>query len=207
MKKIDYKKDFKHLYGTQDVPVIIDVPAVRYVVIDGKGDPNGEAFAMATMALYSFSYALKMSYKSKNIPMDYYEYTVFPLEGVWDLVDKTKAVTDKSNYAYSIMITQPDFLTDELFQRILQEIKNKKPNPWLDHLRMEISTEGLCCQMLHYGSYDNEPASFAKMEQFCLNNGYQRTTKLHREIYLSDPRKTQPEKLRTILRFKVEKVM
>jgi hypothetical protein len=206
MNKLEYKKEFKELYLPQSIPTIIDVPSMSFAIIDGEGDPNNEEFALATAALYSFSYAVKMSYKSKEIPKGFYDYTVFPLEGIWDLVDKNKSNTDKSNFAYSIMIRQPDFLTNELFDRFVTETKKKKPNAYLDKIRYETITEGLCCQMLHVGSYDNEPASFARMSQFCKNNRYERISLKHREIYLSDPRKTEVDKLKTVLRFSVKKV-
>ena len=170
-----------------------------------KGDPNGGEFALATAALYSFSYGVKMSYKSKEIPAGFYDYTVFPLEGVWDLVDKSKPITDKSNYSYTIMIRQPDFLSDELFKRFITEVKNKKPNEYLDKIKYTEITEGLCCQMLHLGAFDDEPASFERMKQFCNENGYERISLQHREIYLSDPRKTVVENLKTVLRFNVRK--
>ena len=205
MEKLNYKKAFKDLYLPKGSPAIIEVPQMNFIAIDGHGDPNGEEFAIATTALYSLSYAVKMSYKSNNIPQGFYDYTVFPLEGVWDLVDKTKLVADKSNFAYSIMIRQPDFLTSDLFERFLAETKKKKPNVYLDKTRFISLTEGLCCQMLHLGSYDDEPASFKMMEQFCKDNGYTRISKRHREIYLSDPRKTEPNKLKTVLRFSVKK--
>ncbi|HOQ01978.1 MAG TPA: GyrI-like domain-containing protein [Acetivibrio clariflavus] len=206
MSKLDYKKAFKELYLPKNNPSIVDVPAMTFAIIDGQGDPNGEDFALATEALYSFSYSVKMSYKSKDVPKGYYDYTVFPLEGVWDLVDKSKPITDKSNFAYSIMIRQPDFLTEELFKRFVNEAKNKKPNVYLEKIRYVTITEGLCCQMLHIGSYDDEPASFEKMEQFCRDNGYERICLKHREIYLSDPRKTEADKLKTVLRFNVRKI-
>lgn len=205
MDKLDYKKKFKELYLPKNNPAFIDVPSINFAVIDGEGDPNGEDFALATAALYSFSYAVKMSYKSKEIPEGFYDYTVFPLEGVWDLVDKTKSITDKSNFAYSIMIRQPDFLTNELFERFIIETKKKNPNVYLDKIKYDIIKEGLCCQMLHLGSYDDEPASFEIMRQFCKDNEYERISQRHREIYLSDPRKAEPDKLKTVLRFNVKK--
>ncbi|MEI6580004.1 MAG: GyrI-like domain-containing protein [Eubacteriales bacterium] len=202
----DYKKTYKDLYSPKQAPAIIAVPNMKFIVIEGKGDPNAEGFAFATSALYSFSYAVKMSYKSSHIPEGYYDYVVFPLEGEWDLDDKSKAVTDKSNYIYRIMIRQPEFLTQELFERFLSETKKKKPNEYLNLAKFEEFEEGLCCQMLHMGSYDEEPASFEMMDSFCNENGYRRYFKTHREIYLSDPRKTDASKLKTILRYKVEVV-
>lgn len=204
MRKVEYKKDYKELYLPGEQPSVIRVPAISFVVIDGQGDPNGEAFAEDTAALYSFSYAVKMSYKSKEPPEGYYDYTIFPLEGVWDLVDKTKPSTDKSNYAYSIMIRQPDFLNSQLFDRFLVETKKKKPNASLDRLQAVVIEEGLCCQILHTGPYDEEPASFEKMQQFCADNGYERASLTHREIYLSDPRKSVGDKLKTVLRFRIK---
>lgn len=204
MEKLDYRKAYKDLYLPKTTPSIITVPPINFAMIDGEGDPNGEEFAIATAALYSFSYSVKMSYKSNNVPEGYYPYTVFPLEGVWDLIDKTVSAKVKSNFAYTIMIRQPDFLTEDLFEHFLFETKKKKPNVYLDKIKYGTITEGLCCQMLHVGSYDNESESFKKMEQFCKNNGYRRISKKHREIYLSDPRKVDSSKLKTVLRFKVE---
>jgi hypothetical protein len=204
MTKVDYKKDFKDLYLPITTPVIVDVPAMKFISIAGEGNPNGQAFSQVVEALYALSYAVKMSYKSKEVPPGYFEYTVFPLEGVWDLVDKDKPMTDKDNYRYNIMIRQPDFLTRELFERFLATTKEKKPNPFLDRAVFETIEEGLCCQMLHIGCYDDEPESFRQMESYCASHGYTRESHLHREIYLSDPRKTAVDKLRTVLRFPVK---
>jgi len=205
MGKVDYKKDFKALYVPKTVPGIIEVPMMSFALIEGQGNPNGEAFQQATAALYSFSYAVKMSYKSGAIPEGYYEYTVFPLEGVWDLADKSKPSTDKENFSYAIMIRQPDFLTEALFERFIRETQKKKPNPDLERIRFVHAEEGTCCQMLHIGSYDDEPESFRRMEAFCNENGYNRASMTHREIYLSDPRKTESAKLKTVLRFRISK--
>lgn len=204
--KFDYKKDLKALYSPKNKPEIIQVPKAPFVVISGEGDPNEEPFALATGALYSFSYGVKMSYKSTAIPKDYYEYTVFPLEGVWGLVDLSIDSTIKSNYAYRIMIRQPDFLNESLFHEFVAKTNAKSHNPLIKNLGFEEIEEGLCCQMLHLGSFDDEPKSFQQMTQFCSENGYRRISKEHHEIYLSDPRKTAPEKLKTILRFHVEKI-
>ena len=205
MEKVDYRKTFKKLYIPGTSPEITEIPSFRFAAIEGEGDPNSYEFAEATGALYSFSYAVKMSYKSKDAPSGYYDYTVFPLEGVWDLVDRTKPVEDKNNYKYTIMIRQPDFLTDELFERFISELKKKKPDVCFDRIRYITFTEGECCQMMHLGSYDSERETFDIMEDFCRNMGYERCEMTHREIYLSDPRKTAPEKLKTVLRFKVRR--
>lgn len=204
MAKLDYKREYKNLYVPKKTPVIVTVPSIAFIMIEGYGDPNEEQFALATAALYSFSYAVKMSYKSDNVPTAYYDYTVFPLEGEWDLMDKTLPPTDKSNFKYKIMIRQPEFLTADLFQRFISETKKKKPSIYLDKIEYGTISEGLCCQMLHIGSYDNEPTSFGMMDEFCKANGYKRISLKHREIYLSDPRKTEPHKLKTVLRYQVE---
>lgn len=203
-KKVDYKKDFRAFYVPKKEPCVVTVPAFKFVVIEGQGDPNGNGFAEDTAALYSFSYTVKMSYKGNDVPGGYYEYTVFPLEGEWDLIDPGKALADKSNFRYRIMIRQPEFLTPELFQRFLGETKKKKPNTSLDKMIFEEIDEGLCCQMMHIGPYVDEPISFSRMEQFCTENGYSRLYKKHREIYLSDPRKTDPTKMKTVLRFQIQ---
>ncbi|GGD52060.1 GyrI-like domain-containing protein [Paenibacillus nasutitermitis] len=206
-KKIEYKKDYKHLYLPKSIPVIMDVPEMPFMMIEGTGDPNGEEFARATEALYSLSYAVKMSYKNEDVPVGYYEYTVFPLEGIWDLIDKTKPATDKNNLKYTIMIRQPDFLTDELFMKFVELTKKKKSNPYLDHVTFGKITDGLCCQVMHTGSFDDEPESFAKMEEYCKDNRYVRSDLTHREIYLTDPRKTEMLKMKTVLRFHVKAIM
>lgn len=202
---VDYKKDYKTWYLPTTMPVIVEIPSMRFLQIAGQGDPNGEEFALATAALYSLSYAVKMSYKSTVVPVGYYEYTVFPLEGVWDLVDKNRPATEKNNLAYEIMIRQPDFLDDDLFERFITETRRKKPNRYIAAVELHAITDGLCCQMLHVGSYDDEPASFERMRGYCEGLGYHRTSLKHREIYLSDPRKTETGKLKTVLRFGIEK--
>jgi len=173
--------------------------SVRYS--GGKVLPSAGALHEA---LYSMSYAVRMSYKSKDVPVGYYEYTVFPLEGVWDLIDYSKPSTDKSNFKYTLMIRQPDFLTVEGFSRFLEQTKRKRSNPYLDTVRFEYVEDGLNCQMMHIGSFDDEPESFAQMEKYCTDHGFNRASKIHREINLSDPRKTEPTKLKTVLRFHVK---
>jgi len=203
-KKIDYTKDYKELYLPKTQPVIIDVCTMPFIMIDGKEDPNKEEFQKVVEALYGFSYTIKMSYKTKDVPPGYYEYKVFPLEGVWDLGD-TK-VFDKDNFVYTMMIRQPDFVTHELFEKTREILDKKKPNPYIGKAVFGTVTEGLCCQMMHIGSYGDEPASFERMTQFCISGGYRRASMTHREIYLSDPRRTDISKLKTVLTFKVEKV-
>jgi len=200
--QLDYTKQMKDLYLPKNRPVILDVGAMPFIMIDGQGDPNGEEFSKVVVALYGFAYTIKFSIKGKDVPGGYYPFKVFPLEGIWDLNDK-EGPFDKSNFKYTAMIRQPDFVTTGLFEKTREQLKIKKTNPYLDKAVFETVTEGLCCQMMHIGSYDDEPASFAAMEAYCSQNGYIRTSKTHREIYLSDPRRTDASRLKTVLRFLV----
>jgi len=200
------ESDPKDLYTTKTAPMLIQVPCLSFACVQGQGDPNGEDFALATSALYSISYAIKISYKGANAPVGYTAYKVYPLEGVWDLADKSLAPTDKSNYVFDLMIRQPSFVTPEVFSFFLAETRKKKANPWLEKMEFAQIEDGWCCQMLHLGPYDAEPASFERMQAFCDQQGYLRAERTHREIYLNDPRRVAPEKIRTILRFKVRQV-
>jgi hypothetical protein len=146
-----------------------------------------------------------MSYKGEHIPSGYFEYTVFPLEGIWDVKDKTLVDFNKDNLMYTIMIRQPEFVTMEVFEKFKTLTKLKKKNLDIEKATFETIEDGWCCQLMHIGSFDNEPASFAQMEIFVKENGFLRCDKTHREIYLSDPRKTDVSKMKTVLRFKVKK--
>ncbi|MEJ8553459.1 GyrI-like domain-containing protein [Tepidibacter sp. Z1-5] len=204
--KYEWRKQGKELYLPKNKPEVITVPNFKFFMIDGKGDPNSEDFSEAIGVLYSLSYALKMLPKKGIIPDGYFDYTVFPLEGIWDLEEKARTLDtlDKSKLIYTIMIRQPDFVTDDLAQEVIEIVKKKKPHPLLDKVRFNSLEDGLCLQMLHLGSYNDEPESFSIMENYCTQNNLKRSSKIHREIYISDARKTQPDKLKTVLRFKVE---
>lgn len=206
MKKYDYKVDDKLEYLPPAHPTITQIRAHNYICVKGEGNPNGEAFGRDVEILYALSYAIKMSYKGSDIPSGYYEYTVFPLEGIWDVKDKTLKDFNKDNLMYTIMIRQPDFVNEEVFEKFKTLTKKKKGNPDIEKATFETIKDGWCCAMMHIGSFDDEPASFAKMEMFVKESGYVRCDKTHREIYLSDPRKTEVSKMKTVLRFKVEEV-
>lgn len=204
--KYEWKKQGKELYLPKNQPEIVMVPSMKFFMYDGKGNPNSEEFAEAVGVLYSLSYAVKMMPKKGVTPEGYFEYTVFPLEGVWDLAPEArgKEVLDKDSLIYTIMVRQPDFVTDEIAQAALESTVKKTKHPMLSKVRFGSLEEGKCVQMLHLGSYDSEPGSFARMEEFCKVNNLKRITKIHKEIYISDARKTPTEKLQTVLRFKVE---
>jgi hypothetical protein len=200
------KQDINLYYGKQIKPVICSIPRFKFITIHGQGNPNEDLFKKDVSALYAMTYAVKMSYRQANPPIDYYAYTIFPLEGIWDLIDYTKPSTDKSNFKYTLMIQQPDFLTPSLFSTFYNQVMVKKSIKELEKVKFNEIEEGLVCQMLHVGSFDLEPASFAIMEHYVREKGYRRSSKLHREIYFSDPRRTDEANLRTLLRFQIEKI-
>lgn len=205
--KHDWKKTEKKLYAPKTEPQLLDVPAMNFFTLSGHGNPNRPEFAEYIGVLYSLAYAVKMSPKQGFAPDNYFEYSVYPLEGVWDITDEAKKSTmeklDKDSLLFNLMIRQPEFVTQDFANEVIDRVKKKKPHPLLSKVKFETINEGQCVQMLHLGSYDNEPASFARMEIFTSDGGLTRQSKIHREIYLSDARKTAPDKLKTILRFPV----
>lgn len=142
-------------------------------------------------------------------PNGYFDYTVYPLEGVWDIKEEARKRFDgrinKDDLVFTLMIRQPDFVDNDFAFRILNETKKGKPHELLGKVKFEEITEGDCIQMLHLGSYDHEPESFSLMEAFADQLHVKRKSKVHKEIYLTDARNTEPGKLKTVLRFKVEK--
>ena len=205
--KHDWKKEEKAFYAPKSKPELLQIPAMNFFSLHGEGNPNHPAFAEYIGVLYSLSYAVKMSPKSGQVPAGYFEYSVYPLEGVWDISNEAKQkpmqTLDKDKLVFNLMIRQPDFVTPVYASNIIEQVKKKKPHPLLDKVRFETIEEGNCVQILHLGSYDNEPYCFATMESFAESQGMMRKYKIHREIYLSDARKTSAEKMKTILRFKV----
>ncbi|WP_042349913.1 GyrI-like domain-containing protein [Bacillus massiliigorillae] len=203
--KYEWRKAAKDLYIPKKKPEQVTIPKFSFFMLEGKGNPNDEAFSEAIGVLYSLSYTLKMLPKKGIIPEGYYEYTVFPLEGVWDMEEAGDISTlEKDKLIFTIMIRQPDFVTEELAKEVVEMVKKKKPHPLLDQVTFSSIDEGLCVQMLHIGSYDDESASFAKMDEYCEQHNLSRISRTHREIYISDPRKVQRDKLKTVLRFEVE---
>ena len=207
--KHEWKKNEKQFYLPKNKPELISVPEFKFFTIEGNGNPNDEFFAEYIGVLYSLSYGIKMSPKKGIEPKGYFDYTVYPLEGVWDLNEKAKKSFDgtinKNDLVFKLMIRQPDFVDKDFALQILEQTTKKKPHDLLEQVRFEEIIEGECIQMLHLGSYDNEPESFKLMESFAEQEKYSRKSRTHREIYLSDARKVPPDKLKTVLRFNVEK--
>lgn len=205
--KHEWRKHEKQLYLPKQKPEVIAMPPFKFFTIHGEGNPNDEFFSEYIGVLYALSYAVKMSPKGGNAPEDYFEYTVYPLEGVWDFTEagrkKSKEHIDKNEFVFDLMIRQPDFVTKEYAQQTIEQTVAKKSHPLFSEVKFKTLDEGKCVQMMHIGKYDDEPASFAQMEKFAQENNLERASLTHREIYISDPRRSNPEKLKTVLRFQV----
>jgi len=199
---IDYKKTEKDLYQPKTTPSIIKVPEMTFITVDGKGDPNTSAeYTAAVELLYGFSYTIKMGNKS------ILEYVVPPLEGFWSIDDDFRCggavISDKSKFVWTMVIRQPDFVTADIFEASKAALAKKKPSIDTSKAKFKTITEGLCVQVMHIGSYDDEPTTVAALDGFAVENGYIidiDDTRRHHEIYISDPRKVAPEKLKTVLR-------
>ena len=203
--KQEWKKSHKNLYGIKTEPVLLDVPAQQFIMIDGEGNPNAADFSERVGALYSLAYAVKMGYKKTAAGREVDDFAVYPLEGVWR--QKTQAgqgTLDKNSLEYTIMIALPDFITPEMWQDALAKTRVKKPNPLYEEVRFGSMSDGRCVSILHIGAFDDEPRSFAEMDRFCREHGLQRRSDIHREIYLSNANRTAPEKRKTLLRYAVK---
>ncbi|UNC92272.1 GyrI-like domain-containing protein [Candidatus Contubernalis alkaliaceticus] len=215
--KMDYKKEYKYLYLPKDKPVLVEVPEIRFIMIEGKGNPNEEngEYQKAVELLYALSYTLKMSPKNHYTPANYFEYVVPPLEGLWWLADSTSTdFTQKDRYCWISMIRQPEFVTEDVFAWACEQVKTKKAHLETAKAVLKDFQEGLCVQLMHIGPYDHEPESIAKIESYIEQNGLVNDIgshlldgfiRRHHEIYLNDPRKTQPGKLKTVLRHPVRR--
>lgn len=191
--KHEWRKHEKALYGATIHPTRLNVPSQQFLLLDGVGDPNGRDFSERVSALYTASYAVKRIYRETA-----QDFTVYPLEGLW-----TGNASDKSALRYRVMIRQPDAVTPEMVRAALAQAAQKKPNPHYDAMRFETLTGGDCVQMLHVGSYDDEPRTFAAIDAHLQVHDLVRASDWHREIYLSNPNRTVPEKRKTILRVSV----
>lgn len=206
----DFKKEYKEFYLPKNKPQIVNVPKANYIAIRGQGNPNeeGGAYKKAIEILYAVAYTLKMSYKTDYKIDGFYEYVVPPLEGFWWQdgicgVDYSK----KDEFNWISIIRLPDFVTRENFDWAVKTASEKKK---IDCSKAEFLTieEGLCVQIMHIGSFDDEPASLEKMDKYLEENGYEKDfsdTRLHHEIYLSDPRKSTPDKQKTVIRHPIKK--
>lgn len=207
----DFKKEYKEFYMPKNKPAIVTVPKANYIAVRGKGNPNeeGGAYQKAISVLYAVAYTLKMSYKTDYKIDGFFEYVVPPLEGFWWQEDvKVVDYGNKDSFNWISVIRLPDFITKENFDWAVSTATKKKK---LDCSSAEFLTidEGLCVQIMHIGSFDDEPESVAKMDAYLVEKGYENDlndTRLHHEIYMSDARKVAPEKWKTVIRHPIKKV-
>jgi hypothetical protein len=207
-KAFDYKKEYKDLYMPKSKPMVIDLPAMNFIMVDGKGDPNNNnEFQQAIELLYGLSFTIKMSKKKDAQHEGYFEYVVPPLEGLWWVDEVGFSLDKKDNWLWTLMIRQPEFVNQEFFNWASSELQIKKRQLLVEKARLETFEEGLCVQIMHIGPYAAEPESMEKIEDFIKKEGLQDRVGnggKHHEIYLSDPRKGNPEKMKTVLRHPVE---
>ena len=202
MAKLDLKKEYRQLYNPSAKECsIVDVPEMQFLMIDGTGDPNTSvAYAEAIEALYAMSYTLKFLSKATEDT----DYVVMPLEGLWWTPDMAEfSAEDKSAWEWTAMIMQPGHITADHVATATDEVRRKKDPAALDRIRFESFTEGLSAQILYFGPYADEAPTIAGIHRFAVDNGYKLRDK-HHEIYLSDARRTAPEKLRTVIRQPIE---
>lgn len=200
MTKIDLKRELKHLYApTAKAFTVVNVPTLQFLMVDGHGDPNtAQVYKDAVEALYAVSYKLKFMSK-QELEKDY---TVLPLEGLWwaTNMDSYTSNRDKNQWDWTMMIMQPSWITSAMCATAVQMVAEQKGLAALDALRLESYHEGLSVQIMHIGSYEDEAPTLARLHhEFIPANGYAMNGK-HHEIYLGDPRRTSPEKLKTVLR-------
>ena len=204
----DFKKEFKEFYLPAATPTLVTVPVMSFLAVRGKGNPNEEsgAYKQALEQLYGIAYTLKMSYKSDYRIKGFYEYVVPPLEGLWWAENGEIDYAHKEGFCFISMIRLPDFITEKDVQWAISEATRKKKMDFsqVEFLRYD---EGLCVQCMHIGSYDDEPATIKSMVEYAQSQGYQIAIddiRRHHEIYLSDPRKTSADKLKTVIRYPIK---
>lgn len=212
MEKLDLKKQYKHLYlPSAKAPQVVDVPSLKFLMVDGAIEEGMEPgtsplFEENMQALYSAAYTLKFMFKKRaENPVDY---PVMAMEGLWWIEDGFFDITVKDNWLYTVMIMVPDLVTPGVFAEALAQMRKKKGDqPGFARLRVDTFREGLCVQMMHIGPYATEPVTVEKMRVFMEENGYQDQVERggkHHEIYIGDPRRAAPEKLKTVLRHPVQ---
>lgn len=207
----DFKKEYKEFYLPNKKPGIINVPKMNYIAVKGKGNPNDEdgEYKKAIEILYALAFTIKMSYKGDYKIEGYFKYVVPPLEGLWWQEGVTGVdYSRKADFCWTSLIRLPDFVTKKDFAWAVKCASEKKPE--IDFAKAEFISydEGLCVQCMHVGPYDNEPETIRLMEDYARENGYETDfngARFHHEIYLSDPRRCQPDKLKTVIRHPIKK--
>ena len=201
--KYEWKKNEKNLYGVKQKPQLIEIPSAYYIMIKGEGNPNEIDFSNRVSALYSLAYGIKMLFKNmKKEELEYSDFTVFPLEGIWEKSDDEEF--DKNKLKYTIMIKQPYFITKEIFELAFEKVKKKKTKELYEEVSFDCIESKKAIQILHIGSFDTEIESFEKLDNFANEMNLERSEKLHTEIYLNNKNRTAEDKLKTILRYTVK---
>ena len=197
METIDFKKEYRELYtAPKDTPAIVDVPALQYLMVDGSGNPNTSArFPECMSGLYPLAYTLRFVIKAE----EQVAYSVMPLQGLWWLPGDDFDFSVKERWVWTLMIMQPDYVTEDRFEMARESAKKKEPLPVFDELRLEVYEEGLVAQIMHIGPYADEAPTIEKLHAFIHANGYSLRGK-HHELYIGDPNRSAPEKLKTIVR-------
>jgi len=198
MKKIDHKKELKHLYSATAKKIVeVDVPAMRFLMVDGQGDPNtSDDYARAVEALFSVSYTAKFMIQKGRQQLDY---SVMPLEGLWWADDLSAFTKDqRASWKWTMMIMQPDVVSDDVIDAAIESVRTKKGLPALDKLRVETFAEGRCAQVLHVGPFTEEGPTIERLHEYIRSKAS--LTGKHHEIYLSDIRRADPKKWKTIIR-------
>ena len=207
----DYKKEYKEFYMPAKRPSIVEIPKMNYIAVRGKGDPNSEEgeYKESIGLLYAVAFTIKMSGRGGHKIDGYFEYVVPPLEGFWwQKGEKGIDYSHKENFNFISVIRLPDFVSNEDFNWAVREATEKKNK---DFSKVEFLTydEGLCVQCMHIGMYDEEPKTIGMMESYAREQGYETDLserRLHHEIYLSDPRRCKPERLRTVVRHPIKAI-
>jgi hypothetical protein len=178
--------------------VVVELPPLKYVMVDGAGEPGGESFQQAMGTLYNIAYTMK--FRSKRLLMK--DYDIMAPEGLWWMKGKKIDMTRRDKWLWTLMILVPDFVTPKMFSEAVAEVRSKKNPPGLDRARLEALDEGTSIQTMHIGPYSTEPESIARMDAYAKEHGCKMVGK-HHEIYLGDPRRAAPSKLKTVLRHPV----
>jgi hypothetical protein len=195
MSKLDLVRHYKEYYTAKNIPTVVNFDLVKYITILGKGEPAGEAFIEALEALYPLAYGIKNAYKKQDK-----DFGVAKLEGLWWVESRKLALeTPREEWYWKLLIRMPDYVEKNVFEEAKERVIKKKGIEKIKSIKLETITEGKCVQIMHIGPYSEEPITIKAMKVYYTENNYTENG-LHHEVYLSDPRKTAPEKMKTILR-------
>lgn len=197
VERVDFKKLFKRYYSPKNEPEVVDLPPMKVLALDGHGAPASEQFQQAIQAMYGCFFTIKFGRKKAGKGPDF---SGAPLEGLWWMKDQTDFDQGRPNdWLWTLLLWQPDFIEQADLDKAISELKKKKDNPYLGEVRLEVFYEGKVVQVMYIGPYSNEGPTIKKLHEFAISNGFTLTGK-HHEIYMGDPRRAKPDKLKTIIR-------